>query len=46
MCYISCYIPHRLCVFVVYLIVEYGFLISDWVCIVGVFVVNFFALHV
>ena len=29
MCYISCYIPHGLCVFVVYLIVEYGYLISD-----------------
>ena len=29
MCYISCYIPLGLCVFVVYLIVEYGYLISD-----------------
>ena len=29
MCYISCYIPHRLCVFFVYLIVEYGYLIFD-----------------
>ena len=29
MCYISCYIPLGLCVFVVYLIVEYGSLISD-----------------
>ena len=28
MCYISCYIPLGLCVFVVYLIVEYGYLIS------------------
>ena len=29
MCYTSCSIPLGLCVFVVYLIVEYGYLISD-----------------
>ena len=39
MCHISCNIPLGLCVFVVYIIVEYGYLISDefgvyfwWLC--------------